>query len=301
MVGEKHILSMASQKKDLMNRRKLAAFGLIPREQIVFSPLELFTDPDWQETVVPKNTVYVTAAASSGGYRALLRDILSLPANGDTQHQIIQMNTKLITNMVNQAALPEELQEKTFIIPHNIGTDVPGEQGTLLGKSEAHLMMQWLMRIAGVTPDTAELFSEIMYKEHQQVLDIIGDPKIEKSSKESYYLELIQTFFDVLNVSKEPIRPFSSIILGFDWKNSLGSRLEAAVAQKLNIPTYEMVLDENHPDFQPFIDSYQLAKIRSLIHLPTIKGAGQNLVTVQNMDSQVLNQSVGNILSQLQT
>lgn len=291
-MAEKVIFSMEPQKMRLR---------LLPKG-VVLSPLDLYKDSDWQK-LNPTNTVYVSGSASSGGYRALLqlwgKDSAFYKPNGHLQGQIIKMNTALITDMIHSMSVPEELKEKTFFMPHSIGTDIPGELGTLMGKNEAHLMMQWMMRISGMTIDTATQFCDTMEKDHADVIEIIGNPTVSKKEKVPHYVTLMQTALDTIRLTNQPIKPLSAMILGLDWKHSLGSRLEAALAYHLNIPVYEMRLDDSHPDFQAFMEKYRLEKIRHLIHLPTETRDASSLIIVQEIDQNYLEPKLKDILSNL--
>jgi len=293
-MAEKNIISFGSLKKELALRQK------------PFNPLELYLHPDWHNAFDPAQTVYVTAAASSGGYRAYM-DIWGANGseawrpNAHRQHAIIGMNTALITNMVEQVNMPTELHDKSFVIPHTIGTDIPPPFGTLLGKNEADLMMQWMMRIGGVNAQTATAYYETMMNEHAHVREIIGDPRLPKTEKVPYYIELIQTFLDTKRGFQDKGNPFAAIMLGLDWKNSLGSLLEAAAALKLEIPLYEMVIDKNHPDRTSFMNSYRLNKIvdAQRIHFPHIEGSGEHLVSAVYRSPNDIGSMIGHILTQI--
>jgi len=293
-MAEKRIISFNPLKNELAQR------------QTPFGPLELYLHPDWNNAFDPKDTVYVTAAASSGGYRAYM-DIWGTNGsdawrpNAHRQHTIIGMNTALITDMVERVQMPIELQNKSFVIPHSIGTDIPGSFGTLLGKNEADLMMQWMMRIGGVNAQTATAYYETMMNDHAHVREIIGDPRLPKKEKVPCYIELIQTFLDTKRGFQDKGNPFAAIMLGLDWKNSLGSLLEAAAALKLEIPLYEMVIDKNHPDKAAFMDSYRLKKIveSQRIHFPHIEGSGTHLISAVPRSQDYIGNMIGHILLQI--
>lgn len=295
-MAQREILSLAPIKKDLIARKE------------IYTPLEFYLNPVWQKIFIPENTVYITAAASSGGYRAYLErwgknqegtDHNAWKPNGDRQHTIIGMNASLITDMVEQVNVPEELQTKSFMIPHEIGLGVPAEFGTLMGKNEADLMMQWMMRIAGVSPQVATTYYEKMMNEHPNVRKVIGDATIPKPQKVPRYIELIQTFLDTMRSSTDPIDPVSAIILGLDWKNSLGSRLEAAFAHILEIPLYEMVMDKNHQHYQQFIQEHHLEKIKERIHLPSHEGDGSFLISAEPRDAIYIQGMLKDILAEI--
>lgn len=290
-MAEKHIHNFAYQKNALANMSK------------PYTPFELYLDDEWQAAVVPKDTVYVTAAASSGGYRAF-QTLFGIEPSGRRQSHTIRMNARLVANMVNLTFLPQELRDKAFIVPHEIGKNIPNNQGTLLGRNEAHLMMQWMMRIAGVTKKTARQFCATMENDEYNVIGVIGKANIPKVEKIPHYLRLMQTFINTLESHEpgkppEPRKPLSAMILGLDWKNSLGSRLEAVLAYHLNIPVYEMRFDDSHPDFQAFMKKFRLDKIKDLIHLPVMHWLGENLICVERMHPFELEKPLKDILSNL--
>lgn len=282
MTPGKEIFSMAPQKDLLRQRGK------------VFSPLELYKEESWQ-MLDPTNTVYVSGSASSGGYRALLQLWGKNELNtfykprGYLQSQIIKMNTALITDMMHNMSVPEELNEKTFFMPHSIGTDIPEGMGTLMGTNEAHLMMQWMMRISGMTIDTATQYCNTMETEYAKAIATIGDPTVNKKEKVPHYVTLMQTALATIKLTNQQIKPLSAMILGLDWKHSLGSRLEAALALRLGIPVYEMRLNlASKDDYDAFIDSYRLRKILPHIHFPTFHEKGAGLIAVQPMNKEEL-------------
>jgi hypothetical protein len=297
-MSEKQKISLESNKRSMIKNGR------------IYNPLEFYLDSIWQQQFIPENTVYITAAASSGGYRAYLErwgehqqgtDHDAWKPNGDRQHTIIGMNAALISDMVDIMDPPKELNGKKYMIPHEIGLDVPSEYGTLMGKNEADLMMQWMMRIAGVTKNVATRYYETMMEDHEQVRNIIGDPSIPKGQKINSYIELIQTFVDTLRNSSDGYRPVSAIILGLDWKNSLGSRFEAAVAQILMIPLYEMVIDPTHKDYQEFLDKHHLRKIKDRIHLPTISNNGKSLLTAVKRNPQYIEEQLKDLSTLINT
>jgi len=270
----------------------------------VFSPLELYLHPEWQRLFDPQNTIYVTAAASSGGYRAYIDTWAEggssfWKPDGHKQHTIIGMNTHLIHHMVKESAIPSELSNKSFVIPHEIGTQIPSPYGTLMGRNEADLMIHWMMRLGGVSKKVAEKYYSTMMQDHGNTREIIGNPTILKAEKLPYYIDIIRTFLQTVRESDDKMEPVSAVILGLDWKHSLGSQLEAAVAYILNIPIYEMALDENHPRSKEFIESFLLKRIQNSIHLPRTNSAGNSLFNVIKRDPEYIESQIGTLVSNI--
>lgn len=279
-----------------MAERMIYAWGtqkdLLGTSMTPLTPLQCYLHEDWQN-MDPTNLIYFVGAASSGGYRAFMSD---KKPSGRQHGRIIRMNTKLIMDVVNDATLPEELHGKDIIVPHNIGVGVPIVLGTMVGINEAHINMLWMMRLAGVSENTAREFCTAMTDEHSNIIKRIGNTGIAKSEKKDDYIKLIQIFLDTIKRSGDPIRPLSAMALGFDWASSLGSRLEAALGHHFNIPMYEVRLDKNHPDYQRFIAKYHLGRILPCIHLATIEGDKSSLVRVQPMEQIALERVLGDTL-----
>ncbi len=221
--------------------------------------------------------------------------------DGHKQHTVIGMNTALIHSMVEKSVISPELANKSVVIPHEIGTNIPSPYGTLMERNEADLMIHWMMRLGGVSEKVAKQYYTTMMNYHEKTRETIGNPTISKVDKLPYYIDLIKTFFQTVRENNDKMNPVSAVILGLDWKHSLGSQLEAAVALLLDVPIYEIAFDSNHLQHTQFIEEYRLQKITDRIHLPTMSGDGITSLAhvVKRTDEEIITH-IGSLVQKIE-
>lgn len=272
------------------------------------SPLEVYLSTKSELDHV--NLYYMVGAASSGGYRALLdqysmnRPVPSskkmhgkhdltgayypYAVDGHLVATIIQMNSALaISNADNVAQALMQYDKKAqgkLILPHQIGYGLPEEINTLLGKNEGYLMMQWMMRIMGLSEEKAREFNTLMHTKGSDVLEKLGNHSIPKSEKIGAYDKLLEIFDDVVKTctNKGDKKPVKKMILGFDWATSLGSGVEAQIALRYRIPICELRLNLSSDEYKNFVSSWNLKRLikAGKLPLPSVSKPDQNSLFV---------------------